>query len=1174
MAHWRPQQHFFIRATFAATWLALACLTAPAQAADRQPTPPGSSLRFRHLRIEDGLAQSSVQAIVQDAQGYMWLGSQDGLQRYDGYEFLTFRHDPSDPGSLSDNTINALALGRDGALWVGSSVGGLDRLDPGTRHFSHFRHDPKDPASLASNQVSVLYVDRQQRLWVGAGANLELFEGQGFRHFRLPTKPDSASQIDSLHQDQAGRLWVGSDHGVYYLDGDHLSPFIAEGEMTTYHRGLFTESPIHDIQEVNGLLWIASGRGIAELDKQYKLHHFYAPSHQPDSLSSEHTLALLPAPDGDVWVGTYGGGLDRFESAEGRFSSYQHDATDPGSLGSDNIEVLYRDRSGLLWIGTDNTGVDIYNPRTRTFGYYRHKQGDANSLGSNMVWALYKDDAGRVWAGTDQGLTRLDASRRQYRQYHMGQRPPTQVDDDQVSDIAADRRGVIWTGTDYGIYRYQPAADSFQRYSLVGPHEESSGDVVSMIYFDSQDRMWAATGNGLVQVDETRGKLRRFLHDPGRPDSLPAASVSAICETDDKRLWIGTSDGLASFDGVHDAFKVYRTDPHDPTSLSYDNVQSCGVDMHGGLWVGTSDGLDYLAPGQQKFRRYFQADGLPNDSIYAILPDLQGGIWVSTNHGLSRLDAGSGTFHNYVESDGLQSDEFNSGAAYAAADGELLFGGVDGFNAFYPERISRDDVPPDVAITRFLRQNTEVPLATPQGAVDSVEVQYRQNVLSFDFTAFDYAEPQLNTFSYRLEGFDTDWRTLRGSHTAIYTNLDPGKYVLHVRGANSDGVWNPHETTLGVRVLPPAYRTGWAWLLYVTAAFVTLMMGMGLYKRFLEREHRLDDEQRRRRWAEALHDLIHRVSSQRDERAIAEHLIDTLTNFIDYEQAMFYADKEGSLQLLASRGVSAGEQAYLEHWPQQQPRLVARLRQTPKALLLGPEEAATLAGGAKPGRHHYLAVPLQSGSGFRLLLVGRPNRPLNGQQTEVASAMAKQVSMALDNAQLIEDLEELATTDGLTRLYNRRHFMERAESEFLRSQRYRRELSVFLIDADHFKAINDSHGHEAGDRVLRALAAACRQGLRQLDVIGRYGGEEFVVLLPETSAAVAQETAERLRRSVEQLRVPAAAGEIRLSVSIGVATAGAQTESVAALINQADRALYEAKRSGRNRVTAAGSSGA
>lgn len=1151
-----------------AAGLWLACCLPSAEAAPGIAIPPGSSARFRHIRIEDGLAQSSVQAIVQDAQGYLWFGTQDGLQRYDGYGFLTFRHDPSDPSSLSDNTIDALALGQDDALWIGTSVGGLDRLDPLTHRFTHFANDPKDPASLAADQVSVLYIDREHRLWVGTAAGLDLFDGHGFRHHPIP--PGSHAQaIDSLYEDAAGRLWVGSDHGVYFLDGDHLAPFAASGNMSADQHGLFTESPIHAIGEVAGSLWIASGRGIAVLDTKGVLRHFYTHSRQQGSLSGEHALALLSGSTGSVWVGTYGGGLDRFEDDATGFSSYRHDATDPGSLGSDQINVLYEDHSGLIWIGTDDAGVDIYNPRTRTFGYYQHRQGDANSLASNMVWSIYKDPAGEVWAGTDHGLTRMDATRRRYRQYHMGERPATRVDDDQVNIVYGDRQGRLWTGTDYGIYRYEPDRDAFQRYLMPGP-DDGNDNVVSSLYQDSHDHLWIGTNAGLLQVDAGRRVTRRFHHEAGREDSLPSDAVTSICETTDGRLWIGTADGLASFDGVTDDFQVFRNDPRDPTSISYDNVQACYADPKGGLWVGTTVGLDHLPPGQRSFVRYLGHDGLPNDTIYAILAEPSGALWISTDGGLSRLDPVAGTFRNYLKSDGLQSDEFNGGAAFAAPDGELLFGGVAGLNAFYPARITHDATPPTVAITRFLLQNSDVPLTARGGRLDPVRVQYQQNMLSFEFTAFDYAEPELNRFSYRLDGFDSEWHESRGRHAATYTNLDPGRYLLRVRGANSDGVWSTEDATLSIEVLPPAWRTGWAYLFYMAAGFVVLMVGLALYKRIIQREQRLSDEQRRRRWAESLHDLIHRVTAERDERAIAEQLIDALTNFIDYGHALFYVEREGVMTLLASRGISATEQAYLEHWPRQHPGIVAQLKQTQTATLLAPEDAATLTGSAKPGRYHYLAVPLHSGSGaFRLLLVGRPNRVLNEQQMAVAAAMAKQVNMALDNAELIQELEDRATTDGLTRLYNRRHFMERAESEFERSRRYRRELSVFLIDADHFKAINDTHGHDAGDRALRVLASACRQGLRHLDVIGRYGGEELVVLLPETSAALAFEAAERLRHEIEQMQIPLLEGEVRLTVSIGVATAGAETETVAALINQADRALYSAKRSGRNRVVAA-----
>jgi diguanylate cyclase (GGDEF)-like protein len=1164
------------RARRAATCCLLLCLSLlsiPALAADAAPLPPGSSLRFRHLGLEQGLAQSSVQAVVQDAQGYIWLGTQDGLQRYDGYEFLTLRHDPADPASLADNSVNALTVGQDGALWVATSVAGLDRLEPGTRSFTHFQNDPSDAASLADDQVNTLYQDRSHRLWVGTARGLDLFDGHGFRHYKVPSNVASAQQIYSVYQDKAGRLWVGTDHGLYYLDdkAQALTSFIPPaGIQSKDEGGVFTESPIHAMLEVGGMLWVASGRGIVALDAHGNAGRFY--THDTDGLGGDHALALLQDASGEAWVGSYGGGLSRLDGATGRFTSYQHDATDPGSVASNNIDVLYQDRSGLIWIGTGESGVDIYNPRTRAFGYYRHKQGDANSLASNMVWSMYKAKGGELWVATDAGLTRMDPERQRYRQYHMlDGRPWNRSDDDQVNAVLGDHAGDIWAGTNYGLYRYQPGGDRFRRYDLVQGHDDPGGDVVTTVFSDSAGRLWAGTGVGLVLLDPRTGVAHRYEHDARRTDSLPDNNVVAICETRDKRIWLATANGLASFDGVHDSFTAYHNDPKDVDSLSYDNTQACSGDGAGGLWVGTADGLDHLPADSTHFKRYFTSDGLPNDTIYAILMDKAGGVWVSTDDGLSRLDPTHGGFRNYVKSDGLQSDEFNGGSAFAAPDGELFFGGINGMNAFHPERISRDDLPPPVSITRFVRQATDVPLDGPSGQIKQLEVQYRQNILSFEFTAFDYAEPELNSFSYRLDGFDTEWHTLRGRHAATYTNLDPGNYLLRVRGANSDGVWNPQETTLAINVLPPPWRTGWAYLLYVAVAFVSVMLGLGIYKRSLKREHDLEHEQQRRQWAEALHNLIHSVTAQRDERTIGEQLIDTLTNFISYERALFYVEHDGMLQLIASRGIGPSEQDYLEHWPQHQPRIVARLRQADKAQLLTPEDATTLAGGgAKPGRHHYMAVPLHSGSGaFRLLLVGRPNKALDAQQMEVAAAMAKQVSVALDNAQLIKDLENLATTDGLTRLYNRRHFMERAEGEFERSRRYKRELSVFLIDADHFKAINDTHGHDVGDRALRMLAAACRQGLRHLDVLGRYGGEEFVVVLPETSAALAMETAERLRRNVEMLRIPALEGEIRLTVSIGIATAGAATESVAALINEADRALYEAKRSGRNRIAAA-----
>ncbi|HET7651290.1 MAG TPA: diguanylate cyclase, partial [Gammaproteobacteria bacterium] len=653
---------------------------------------------------------------------------------------------------------------------------------------------------------------------------------------------------------------------------------------------------------------------------------------------------------------------------------------------------------------------------------------------------------------------------------------------------------------------------------------------------------------------------------PKRSDSLPDDGVVAICQTSDGSLWLGTSNGLARFDGNHDVFKVYKKDTANAHSLSYNDIQSCSPGAAGQLWVGTASGLDLLDMANGNVTRYSTRSGLPNDTIYAILHDKSANLWISTDDGLSRFDPHDGSFRNFGTVDGLQSAEFNGGAAYRAADGELFFGGINGFNAFYPERIHRNRNVPHVAITAFTHGDRKDALLTGQGPVTRVSVRYSENVLTFALAAFDYAAPNRNQFSYRLDGFDQGWHALRGQHLFTYTNLDPGEYELRIRGSNSDGVWSKQETTLAINVLPPPWRTWWAYALYAALLFVFIVIGLKLFARSVKREQALANEHQKRLWAETLHNLIHSVMTMRDERTIAEQLIDALINFVHYDRALFYMEDNEGYRLLASRGVGQGELDRLERWPAEHSRILLQLRQGRKPQLLAPEYAATLDGEVQPVRR-YLAVPLPSSSGgFRLLLAGHADLAIEQQGMDIAAAMAKQISVALDNAQLIHELENLATTDSLTRLHNRRHFLERAEAEFERSRRYQRPLSIFLLDADHFKQINDSYGHETGDQVLRLLASICRQNLRQLDVIGRYGGEEFVVFLPETSMAKAMEVAERLRAGVEEISLDGPGGTIKVTVSIGVATATSQTDSIAALINDADRALYEAKRGGRNRV--------
>ncbi|MGH8399715.1 MAG: ligand-binding sensor domain-containing protein, partial [Gammaproteobacteria bacterium] len=813
-------------------------------AAGTTALPLGSSLRFRHITLEDGLAQSSVQAIAQDRQGYMWFGTEDGLQRYDGYDFLTFRHDPEQSNSLAGDDVVSLAVGKHDELWIGTEEQGLDLLEPGSTRFVHYQHDPGNPATLVNNTVFALLVDKRGRLWVGTADGLDRMDGTtgDFQHYRMAKTGDDANTIFALHEDAHGRIWVGSRHGLYYYDAAHDTLKLLQPNVKTAlreARQILARASVNAFAESsNGRLWVATERGLIELSAQSEVIALYQ-HHDGDvgSLPSSRVRALHEDFAGYIWIGTYGGGVTRLDRASRRFINYQHDATDPQSLGGDRILTLFQDQTGLIWIGTEAAGISIYNPQTREFGYYRHRQDDPNSLASNTVWSIYKDDRSYLWVATDQGLTRIDPTRTRYKQYQLQGRSKGNQDDAAVYEVYGDRTGQLWAGTSYGLYEYLPAKDQFRHFHLANNKMDRAGDAVNLIYEDSAHRLWIGTADGLAEFDKDNGRVeKRFLHDPKRTDSLPDNEIDAICETSDGSLWLGTPNGLAKFDGVHDAFVSYRKDADNARSLSYNDIQSCAPAHGDGLWVGTASGLNLLNLKTGDVRRFSTKDGLPNDTIYAILHDRQGNLWLSTDDGLSRFDPHEMIFRNYGITDGLQSMEFNGGAAYAASDGELFFGWINGFNAFYPQRMQRNKYVPRVSITGFTHAGYEQSLLTEQGPIKAVSVGYKENILSFSLSVFDYAAPTRNQFDYRLDGFDKDWHTLRGQHLFTYTNLDPGSYLLRVRGSNSDGMWSDKEATLAITVLSPPWRTWWAYSLYTALLFVFTVIGLKVFARSVKRE--------------------------------------------------------------------------------------------------------------------------------------------------------------------------------------------------------------------------------------------------------------------------------------------------------------------------------------------------
>ena len=401
--------------------------TAPALEARDFPYPPGSTPHFRHLSSDDGLVASNVFAVAQDPAGYMWIGTDSGMQRYDGYRFVTYNHDPRDPKSLAENVVTSLAFAPDGSLWAGTQDAGLDRLAPGASSFIHYQHDPEKADAIGNDQIYALLFDRQGRLWIATDQGLDRMDkpGADFHHYTTRSTQPNGERILSLYEDTDGRLWVGADHGVFYYDvaKDVLLPFKLTGG-TDASRAVLGGAPVNAFcRSQDGRLWIGTEHGLAVLAKDGATQAFYtAHPGDPDALQSDHVRGVMEAAAGGMWLITLHGGLSRLDDS-GRFTSYRHDPTDPESLAEDDLRTLYRDRTGLLWIGSYTGGLDIYNPRTRAFGYYRARPGSNQGLASDLVWSEYKDRRGNLWVATLKGLTRLDPERRRYTQYDIQDRP-------------------------------------------------------------------------------------------------------------------------------------------------------------------------------------------------------------------------------------------------------------------------------------------------------------------------------------------------------------------------------------------------------------------------------------------------------------------------------------------------------------------------------------------------------------------------------------------------------------------------------------------------------------------------------------------------------------------------------------------------------------------------------
>jgi len=877
--------------------------------------------KFERISIEQGLSQTTVYCIFQDTRGFMWFGTRDGLNKYDGYDFTVYKHTPGDPNSLSNNSVRAIYEDSSGALWIGTDAG-LNKFKREKETFSHYLTDPNDPSSLSHNRIRTILADQSGILWIGTmggGLNKLVLSDNAeshatFIHYRHdPNNSASLShnKIYTMCEDRAGALWIGTIGGGLsrMSQGDREKGIFTHYQHDLDNPASLSHNNVNTIfEDQSGVLWIGTrGGGLDMLipsslqSENVTFAHYRNDPVNASSLSHNNVNVIYEDQSGVLWIGTYGGGLNRLvpsvnEGSPPTFIHYKNHPNDPNSLSHNLVRSIYEDRTGVLWVGTSEGGLSKFDRTNRKFTHYQSEANNPNSLSTNSVSSFYEDQSGALWVGTyGNGLNKVvfsdnEGSPPTFTHYKHDPNDPNSLSNNVVNSIYEDRAGMIWFGTIAGgLNKLDRGKGVFTHYKHDpnNPNSLSNNRVMS-IHEDPDETgwvLWLGTFGGLNRFDRANNSFTSYKHDPNNPTSLTHNNINVLYEDRAGDLWIGTrGGGLNQFDRENNKFTRYMHETNDPNSLSHNeiNVIYESAAAPGVLWLGTQGGLNSLDQARETFIHYTAKEGLPNEAILGILEDNQGHLWLSTYKGLSRFDPKTKTFKNYDIHDGLQSNEFNGGAYHKSRiSGKMFFGGINGFNAFYPEKIIDDPNEPPIVVTDFQIFNESVKINNrplypenkkggsdePQVVItdfqifsESVKINkghqsgvhsntgrrrtyaiekhitetteivlsYKESVFSFEFAALYYSRPEKKQYAYKMEGFDEVWVNSGTRRFATYTNLDPGEYVFRVKGSNRDGVWNEKGAEIKITITPPFWQTWWFRILVGVSILGIVFVG---YKR-------------------------------------------------------------------------------------------------------------------------------------------------------------------------------------------------------------------------------------------------------------------------------------------------------------------------------------------------------
>ncbi|WP_430934959.1 ligand-binding sensor domain-containing protein [Saccharicrinis sp. 156] len=819
---------------------------------------------FRHLSNTDGLSQNTVNCMYQDSKGFVWIGTQDGLNRYDGYEFLIFRHDKSDTTSISHSWIWDIYEDRNGVFWI-ATWHGLNRYDPNTGLFARYLPQKGNKNSMNGTRPTSICEDERGNLWIGTwGGGVNRFNPKtgNFTHFVNDTD-DSTSLasnfVRSLYLGSNNDLWVGTWNGLSIIDIS--SP--EQPELRPY-KGNHGQSKIPSskisslLGDKEGNVWIGTlGGGISRHDRKTGLLTTFVHDASKNSISSNNITSLLMGPNGALWIGTVSLGIDIYDIKDSQFVHVQHDPDDRRSLTGNSINSLLMDRSGLVWIGAE--GINIFNARMNYFSHFKHKSYNNNSLSNNKVTVFCEDHKGDIWIGTETGgLNYFCPSDGTFRVFKHVPGNRAGLSSNNISSIIEDKNQDLWIGTrGGGLNRFDTHKKLFRHYNESPLVRQSEGlDNINGLAYDSVGIIWIATySKGLIKFDLNSGNFTNYRSNPVDSTTLSGDYLLRIYNQD-QYLWLGSwGGGLSRMDKKSGSFQRYMSNANAANGLSDNIVQAINkavIDGKEKLCVGTSDGLSVLDfHGGTAFSNYSIKDGLPSNVIYGILDDEKGNLWLSTNNGICKFNPDTREIKTFNIHNGLQGKEYVGGAYLKLRNGMFLFGGNNGFNLFYPDSIAESRYEPPVEITSFNVFN--VPYFEGHIVPDSsvIKLSHHQNFFSFKFSALDFTNPANNRYQYILEGVDENWVAIQERRFVGYTNLDPGEYTFKVRGTNCDGIWSSEQASMEIIITPAIWQTIWFKL------FLVVIVLAVLWRIYRYKQNRLAEMERLRiSIASDLHDEV------------------------------------------------------------------------------------------------------------------------------------------------------------------------------------------------------------------------------------------------------------------------------------------------------------------------------